>query len=189
MDPGYPRVSPLTVAVFHRDPEELQCTGARRLEVCNLSPRAPSPSRAPCLRAHLICRWRTGVRKLVFVDCAGESRSRCSKGVGVNPRSVVTASDVLFIFCLPSRSFRDLKVGLFTVILGGTRSSELINTYLRDRWHEFSRQNYFDEHGIFMGVMWAGPLLLLGFTMLVSIRLRERTDLVGRCTSPSWAAN
>lgn len=54
------------------------------------------------------------------------------------------------------------------MILGGTRSSELINTYLRDRWHEFSRQNYFDEHGIFMGVVWAGPLLLLGFTMLVS---------------------
>jgi len=60
------------------------------------------------------------------------------------------------------------KVGLFTVILVGTRSSEFINTCLRDRWQDFSRQNYFDEHGIFMGVMWAGPLLILGFTMLVS---------------------
>lgn len=69
---------------------------------------------------------------------------------------------------IPLTTAANLKVGLFTVILGGTRSSEFINTYLRDRWHEFSRQNYFDEHGIFMGVMWAGPLLLLGFTMLVS---------------------
>lgn len=60
-----------------------------------------------------------------------------------------------------------LQVGLFAVILGGTRLSEVINTFLRNRWPDFSRQNYFDEHGIFMGVMWAGPLLILGFTMLV----------------------
>lgn len=57
---------------------------------------------------------------------------------------------------------------MFTVILGGTRLSEFINACLRDRWQDFSNQNYFDEHGIFMGVMWAGPLLILGFTMLVS---------------------
>lgn len=56
---------------------------------------------------------------------------------------------------------------MFAVVLGGTRSSEMINTFLRNRWPDFSRQNYFDEHGIFMGVMWAGPLLILGFTMLV----------------------
>lgn len=29
MDSGYPRVSPLTVAVFHRNPEELRRTGER----------------------------------------------------------------------------------------------------------------------------------------------------------------
>lgn len=69
-----------------------------------------------------------------------------------------------------------VKVGLFAVILTGTRLSEFINTCLRDRWQDFSRQNYFDEHGIFMGVMWAGPLLVLGFTMLVSFEARTKQD-------------
>ena len=59
------------------------------------------------------------------------------------------------------------------MILAGTRLSEVINTFLRNRWPDFSRQNYFDEHGIFMGVMWAGPLLILGFTMLVRGTLRH----------------
>lgn len=77
-----------------------------------------------------------------------------------------TALMIRFAVCR-LRTARTDQVGLFTVILGGTRSSEYINTYLRNRWHDFSRQNYFDEHGVFMGVMWAGPLLILGFTMLV----------------------
>lgn len=54
--------------------------------------------------------------------------------------------------------------------------SEFINTYLRNRWHDFSGQNYFDEHGIFMGVMWAGPLLILGFTMLVSETEKDKRE-------------
>lgn len=83
---------------------------------------------------------------------------------------VATATVPLFSCRCPSE-----QAGLFTVILVGARSSELINTYLRHHWREFSRQNYFDEHGVFMGVMWAGPLLLLGFAMLVSKRTAMKT--------------
>eukprot|EP00752_Nemacystus_decipiens_P001940 g1869.t1 len=84
----------------------------------------------------------------------------------------------LWLFFIITRKSFGAQVGLFTVILGGTRLSEFINTCLRDRWHEFSRQNYFDEHGIFMGVMWAGPLLLLGFTMLVNLLCQAASLLV-----------
>eukprot|EP00903_Cladosiphon_okamuranus_P009697 g9225.t1 len=84
----------------------------------------------------------------------------------------------LWLFFIITRKSFGAQVGLFTVILGGTRSSEFINTSLRDRWQEFSRQNYFDEHGIFMGVMWAGPLLLLGFTMLVNLLCQAASLLV-----------
>ncbi|CAM9420825.1 unnamed protein product [Laminaria digitata] len=76
---------------------------------------------------------------------------------------------LLWLFFIVTRKSFGAQVGLFAVILGGTRLSEVINTFLRNRWPDFSRQNYFDEHGIFMGVMWAGPLLILGFTMLVNI--------------------
>lgn len=70
------------------------------------------------------------------------------------------------------------------IILGGTRLSEFINTYLRHRWQEFSRQNYFDEHGIFMGVMWAGPLLILGFTMLVSKACKREQGAASEGSEP-----
>lgn len=70
------------------------------------------------------------------------------------------------------------------VVLGGTRLSEIINTYLRHRWQEFSTQNYFDEHGIFMGVMWSGPLLILGFTMLVSGACNSGQDTTSEANIP-----
>ncbi|CAM9983669.1 unnamed protein product [Ectocarpus fasciculatus] len=85
---------------------------------------------------------------------------------------------LLWLFFIVTRRSFGAQVGLFAVILTGTRLSEFINTCLRDRWQDFSRQNYFDEHGIFMGVMWAGPLLILGFTMLVSLLCQTASLLV-----------
>lgn len=69
---------------------------------------------------------------------------------------------------------------MFAVVLVGVKSSEYMNTFLRNRWHTFSRQNYFDENGLFMGVMWSGPLLILGFSMLVSQTVRNlNAELIG----------
>ena len=81
------------------------------------------------------------------------------------------------------------QVGLFVVVLVGTRSSEYINTVLGNRWHTFSRQNYFDDRGVFMGVMWAAPLLILGFTMLVSETLPGylRTSSLSRLSQSTIA--
>ncbi|CAM9216148.1 unnamed protein product [Sphacelaria rigidula] len=83
-----------------------------------------------------------------------------------------------FLFFIVTRAHFGCQVGLFIFILVGARSSEYINTYLRNHWQDFSRQNYFDEHGIFMGVMWAGPLILLGFAMLVSLLCQAASLMV-----------
>mmetsp|Transcript_17844 Transcript_17844/g.28914 ORF Transcript_17844/g.28914 Transcript_17844/m.28914 type:complete len:156 (-) Transcript_17844:2323-2790(-) len=38
---------------------------------------------------------------------------------------------------------------------------ERINRYAGSRWSEFATQNYFDERGVFAGIMYAGPLIIL----------------------------
>ncbi|CAM9208280.1 unnamed protein product [Phaeothamnion confervicola] len=71
---------------------------------------------------------------------------------------------------LTTRRRFNFQVVLFLVICILVRMAERVNTALAARWQQFSRQNYFDEHGIFAAVMWGGPLLLLcGFQMVRSL--------------------
>ena len=37
--------------------------------------------------------------------------------------------------------------------------SQTLNTYGAENWAVFSRINYFDRNGLFVGIMWAAPLL------------------------------
>lgn len=51
------------------------------------------------------------------------------------------------------------------------RSAEFVNTQLREHyWSRFSKQNYFDERGVFAVVMFTGPLICLALVQLVSQR-------------------
>ena len=43
-----------------------------------------------------------------------------------------------------------------------------LNTYCFNNWSLFSKQNYFDEHGVFASNLYAGPLLLICLFQLVS---------------------
>ena len=45
---------------------------------------------------------------------------------------------------------------------------EPINSLARQHWRSFSRQNYFDPQGIFLGATVAAPLLTVMFLALVS---------------------
>jgi hypothetical protein len=48
------------------------------------------------------------------------------------------------------------------------RGAEFINTKLREQyWVRFSKQNYFDERGVFAVVMFTGPLICLALVQLV----------------------
>ena len=44
-------------------------------------------------------------------------------------------------------------------------------------WRAFATQDYFDEHGIFFGAMWASPLLLMQIAMLIAF-LRNAARLL-----------
>ncbi|CAM9178372.1 unnamed protein product [Discosporangium mesarthrocarpum] len=94
---------------------------------------------------------------------------------------------ILVLFILTRNMFR-FQVGLFAFILILGRLAEFLNAHLHQRWQQFSRQDYFDEHGVFMAIMWAGPLILVGFMQLVSTNLFSTFCAVGAarlksCTS------
>jgi hypothetical protein len=62
--------------------------------------------------------------------------------------------------------------------VAGVYLAERLNSFLGENWKNFSSQNYFDPSGVFMSVLWSGPLLALAMIILVSIFPYNTTILV-----------
>ena len=60
---------------------------------------------------------------------------------------------------LPTNCF-DAVVGVYL--------AESLNRFLGKNWKSFSSHNYFDPSGLFMSVLWSGPLLVISMIILVS---------------------
>ncbi|CAK9155506.1 unnamed protein product [Ilex paraguariensis] len=54
------------------------------------------------------------------------------------------------------------------LILTGVYLAERLNGFLGDNWKSFAGQNYFDPHGLFLSVLWSGPLLVMAIIILVN---------------------
>lgn len=67
---------------------------------------------------------------------------------------------LLFVFLKWTNQNNDAVVGVYL--------AERLNTVLSENWQKFSTQNYFDTHGIFLSVLWSGPLLITSIVILVS---------------------
>lgn len=50
----------------------------------------------------------------------------------------------------------------------GVYLAEKINRYLGDHWKSFASQNYFDRSGVFISVVWSGPLIFISIASVVS---------------------
>jgi hypothetical protein len=57
------------------------------------------------------------------------------------------------------------------------RLADTMNRIGNSRWKEFATQNYFDNGGIFMGIMICAPLLIVCLIMLISM-IREAANLI-----------
>jgi transmembrane protein 18 len=68
-----------------------------------------------------------------------------------------------FAVCLPA-------VGL-------TYSAQWLNAFGAAHWKEFAGQNYFDERGVFISVMYSTPMLLCAFFLLLNA-LRSASALL-----------
>lgn len=66
----------------------------------------------------------------------------------------------------------------FMIIVGiVVRLADTMNRIGNSRWKEFATQNYFDNGGIFMGIMICAPLLIVCLIMLISM-IKEAANLI-----------
>lgn len=87
---------------------------------------------------------------------------------------------VMFLLCYwASRKNRGIAARCTVMVLVGAlvRGAQYINDFAASRWESFATQNYFDKNGVFIGIMFCGPLFLNCFMMLI-LSLREASQLL-----------
>ncbi|KAJ6803240.1 transmembrane protein 18 [Iris pallida] len=74
----------------------------------------------------------------------------------------------LLLVVIISRRNVNFQLCLSLLSFSGVYLAERINTFLAKNWKSFAGQNYFDPHGLFISVLWSGPLLLLSMLIMVN---------------------
>ncbi|XP_071925772.1 uncharacterized protein [Coffea arabica] len=75
---------------------------------------------------------------------------------------------VLFLVAIITRRNTNFQMCLFLLALAGVYLAEWLNSILANNWKSFATQNYFDSHGLFLSVLWSGPLLVVAIVVLVN---------------------
>ncbi|GMJ02184.1 Arabidopsis Transmembrane Protein 18 [Hibiscus trionum] len=82
--------------------------------------------------------------------------------------SLLTFHVVLLIVTIFSRKNTNFQMCLFLLTLLGVYFAESLNKFLGDNWKKFATQNYFDPSGVFLSVVWSGPLLTIAIIILIN---------------------
>mmetsp|Transcript_5645 Transcript_5645/g.22192 ORF Transcript_5645/g.22192 Transcript_5645/m.22192 type:complete len:193 (+) Transcript_5645:34-612(+) len=93
-------------------------------------------------------------------------------------RALLSVHIVLLVTLWLLRKSHTAQTALFIVICVLIGSAEQLNRWASKNWRQFATQNYFDEHGVFAGVMFCGPLLCLGFAQLIGFLSTASTLLI-----------
>ncbi|CAH3192108.1 unnamed protein product [Porites evermanni] len=80
---------------------------------------------------------------------------------------LITFHALTFLCILSTRKWLNFQVVLFLCLLGLALTSEQLNTLAAKHWRMFSQEQYFDSHGLFISVVYSGPLLFNCFLMTV----------------------
>ncbi|XP_027922793.1 transmembrane protein 18-like [Vigna unguiculata] len=75
---------------------------------------------------------------------------------------------VLLLVVIISRKKTNFQMFLFLLTLVGVYLAERLNRIMGKNWKSFSGQNYFDPSGLFMSVLWSGPLLIISMIILIN---------------------
>mmetsp|Transcript_34238 Transcript_34238/g.110367 ORF Transcript_34238/g.110367 Transcript_34238/m.110367 type:complete len:165 (-) Transcript_34238:30-524(-) len=74
-----------------------------------------------------------------------------------------------------TRRVNELQMALLVAILGAVYGAERLNALGAAHWREFATQDYFDERGVFVALLYCTPLLLAaGFILLNALRTTAR---------------
>lgn len=77
----------------------------------------------------------------------------------------------LFLIFILFRRNLDVQMVLFLLISALVYFSENVNRWGSAHWRDFATQNYFDKSGVFMGIFYAAPMLLIATAQLVGLFL------------------
>lgn len=75
---------------------------------------------------------------------------------------------MLLLITIISRKNVNFQLCLSIMAFSGVFLAERINHFLEENWKSFAGQNYFDPHGLFISVLWSGPLLLISMLIVVN---------------------
>lgn len=84
-------------------------------------------------------------------------------------RAILGFHIAAFVCVLATRKNVTIQTVSFFLLLFIVGSLEYVNEYCSKHWQSFADQNYFDKHGVFVGVMVATPTLLIATFQLVYI--------------------
>ena len=93
-------------------------------------------------------------------------------------RALLASHALIALLVVLTRSNFNAQVALFLYICVVVFSAERLNSVARTHWRSFSKQMYFDKHGIFASGVLSAPLLLIGFGQLVMTLRRSAYLLV-----------
>ncbi|XP_062024790.1 uncharacterized protein LOC133740874 [Rosa rugosa] len=75
---------------------------------------------------------------------------------------------LLLVISILSRKNLNFQMLLFLTALAGVYLAERFNGFLGQNWKSFAGQNYFDSNGVFLSVLWSGPLLVIAIIILIN---------------------
>ncbi|XP_024020375.1 transmembrane protein 18 [Morus notabilis] len=75
---------------------------------------------------------------------------------------------LLLLITVSSRKNLNFQMVLFLLALAGVYLAERLNSLLGKNWKSFASQNYFDPNGLFLSVLWSGPLLFIAIIILIN---------------------
>ncbi|XP_060518177.1 transmembrane protein 18 [Cylas formicarius] len=83
----------------------------------------------------------------------------------------------IFMMAVLTRNYGNFQALLFFVLLLMVYFSEYINQLASSNWHIFSRQQYFDDSGHFISIVFSMPILL-NCILMVGSWLYQSTQLM-----------
>lgn len=74
----------------------------------------------------------------------------------------------LYLLAFLTRKIPNVQIGMLIGVALLIYNTETVNVLGAVYWKRFSSQNYFDENGVFVGIFYAAPLLLLLLLQLIN---------------------
>eukprot|EP01039_Chlorochromonas_danica_P010225 gene10225-11319_t len=93
-------------------------------------------------------------------------------------QGILTFHIILLTLVFFTRKNVEIQFLIFILACGIVFFAENINFWAALHWRELTRQNYFDEHGVFMSIMVSMPLLVIAFIQLVNLLTIVSSELI-----------